>query len=48
MVVIPKAARIEHVRENAGALSVELDDADLRELDAAFPAPRRGASLEMI
>jgi diketogulonate reductase-like aldo/keto reductase len=48
VVVIPKAARIEHVRENAGALAVELDAADLRELDAAFPAPRRGASLEMI
>jgi diketogulonate reductase-like aldo/keto reductase len=47
-VVIPKAARIEHVRENAGALAVELDDADLRELDAAFPPPRRGTSLEML
>ena len=48
VVVIPKAARIEHVRENAGALAVELDAADLRELDAAFPAPRRGTSLEML
>jgi len=48
VVAIPKAARIEHVRENAGALSVDLDDADLRELDAAFPAPPRGTSLEML
>ena len=48
VVVIPKAARIEHVRENAGALAVELDAADLRELDAAFPAPRRGTALEML
>src|SRR5262249_33570115 len=48
VVVIPKASRIEHVRENAGALAVELDDADLRELDTAFPAPRRGTSLEML
>ncbi len=48
LVVIPKAARIEHVRENAAALAVELDDADLRELDAAFPRPRRGTSLETL
>ena len=48
VVVIPKAARIEHVRENAGALAIELDDTDLRELDAAFPPPRRGTSLEML
>ncbi|HUO68915.1 MAG TPA: aldo/keto reductase, partial [Gammaproteobacteria bacterium] len=48
VVVIPKAARIDHVRENASALAVELDAADLRELDAAFPLPRRGTSLEML
>jgi diketogulonate reductase-like aldo/keto reductase len=48
VVAIPKAASIEHVRENAGALAVELDATDLRELDAAFPPPRRAASLEMI
>ncbi|HUL82198.1 MAG TPA: aldo/keto reductase, partial [Gammaproteobacteria bacterium] len=48
VVVIPKAARIDHVRENAGALAVELDATDLRELDAAFPAPPRGIALEML
>lgn len=48
VVVIPKAARIEHVRENAGALAIELDDTDLHDLDAAFPPPRRGTALEML
>jgi diketogulonate reductase-like aldo/keto reductase len=50
VVVIPKAARRIHVRENrqamqlAGALTAE----DLEELDAAFPRPRRKAPLEML
>ena len=48
VVVIPKAAHIEHVRENAGALAIELDDTDLHDLDAAFPPPRRGTALEML
>jgi diketogulonate reductase-like aldo/keto reductase len=48
VVAIPKAGWIEHVRENAGALAVELDANDLRELDAAFPPPRRATSLEML
>jgi diketogulonate reductase-like aldo/keto reductase len=33
---IPKASSVEHVRENAGAGQLELDDADLAELDRAF------------
>jgi len=45
---IPKAARVEHVRENAGALEIELGAAELREIDAAFPPPRRATSLEML
>jgi diketogulonate reductase-like aldo/keto reductase len=48
VVVIPKASRSEHVRENAGALAVDLDADDLRELDGAFPPPRRATSLEML
>ncbi|MDE2250226.1 MAG: aldo/keto reductase [Gammaproteobacteria bacterium] len=41
--VIPKAARIEHARENAGAANFELTAAELGALDAAFgrsPRPR--------
>ncbi len=45
---IPKSARAEHVRENAGALKVQLRADELRELDAAFPPPRRATSLEML
>ncbi len=48
VVAIPKAGNTEHVRENAGALEIALDDDDLRELDAAFPPPRRKTALEMI
>jgi diketogulonate reductase-like aldo/keto reductase len=42
--VIPKASTIEHVTENAGAVALQLSDADLAKIDAAFPrgAPRRG------
>jgi diketogulonate reductase-like aldo/keto reductase len=35
--VIPKAANIAHVAENAGALSLELSAAELTRIDAAFP-----------
>jgi diketogulonate reductase-like aldo/keto reductase len=48
VVAIPKAGTPEHVRENGRALEIELGDDDLRELDAAFPPPRRRTSLEMI
>lgn len=34
---IPKASRIEHVEENAGAASVVLDADDVGAIDAAFP-----------
>jgi diketogulonate reductase-like aldo/keto reductase len=34
---IPKASRIPHVEENAGAASVVLDDADCAAIDRAFP-----------
>jgi diketogulonate reductase-like aldo/keto reductase len=42
--VIPKAANIAHVAENAGAVTLELSDAELAKIDAAFPRgrPRRG------
>jgi diketogulonate reductase-like aldo/keto reductase len=42
--VIPKAAALDHVAENAGAASLRLSAAELARLDAAFPRgkPRRG------
>lgn len=34
---IPKASRVEHVEENAGAAGWRLGEDDVREIDAAFP-----------
>ncbi|MDP8986428.1 MAG: aldo/keto reductase [Pseudomonadota bacterium] len=46
--VIPKAARVEHVAENAAAASLRLSDAELAQLDAAFPRGKPGRELPMI
>jgi diketogulonate reductase-like aldo/keto reductase len=48
VVVIPKAARAEHVRDNHASLSLALTQVDLAELDAAFPPPDGPTSLAMI
>jgi diketogulonate reductase-like aldo/keto reductase len=48
MIVIPKAARLEHVRDNRGALDVVLTEEDLSALDRAFPPPRGKSSLGML
>jgi aryl-alcohol dehydrogenase-like predicted oxidoreductase len=39
--VIPKAASIEHVEENAGAARLALNDAEIARIDTAFPAGKR-------
>lgn len=48
VIAIPKAARIEHVRENRQALDVTLSDEELAALDAAFTPPKRAVPLEML
>jgi len=48
VIAIPKAARVEHVRENRAALDLQLTEDDLRDLDLAFPPPRRAQALEML
>ena len=48
MIVIPKAAHLEHVRDNRGALNVLLTEEDLAALDRAFPPPRGKSSLGML
>lgn len=45
---IPKAARPEHVRENAGAFGWKLSDEDVAAIDRAFPKPDRDTQLGMI
>jgi diketogulonate reductase-like aldo/keto reductase len=47
VVAIPKASKLEHVRENRGALEITLTEKDLKELDLAFPSPRRKVPLAM-
>jgi diketogulonate reductase-like aldo/keto reductase len=48
MIVIPKASRQEHVRDNRGALDVELMADDLAALDRAFPPPKGKTALGML
>ena len=48
VIVIPKAGRPEHVRENRAALDLVLAPDELAELDRAFPPPDRVRPLEML
>ena len=48
VMAIPKAGRVEHVRENRAAIDVSLTPEDIAELDAVFPPPVRKRPLEMI
>lgn len=45
---IPKAARAAHAEDNAGALALRLDEADIAGIDTAFPLGRRPRSLPML
>ena len=48
LVVIPKASKPQHIRENRAAHDIQLTDQDLKELDQAFPPPDRKIPLEML
>ncbi|HVL75248.1 MAG TPA: aldo/keto reductase [Noviherbaspirillum sp.] len=48
VIAIPKAARIEHVRQNRAALDLVLNEEDLARLDEAYPPPKGPVPLEMI
>jgi diketogulonate reductase-like aldo/keto reductase len=48
IIVIPKAATLEHVRQNRAAVDLALTRDDLLELDRAFPPPKSKTSLEML
>jgi len=47
-IVIPKASRPEHVRENRRSLDIALTEEDLAALDRAFPPPKSRSSLGML
>jgi diketogulonate reductase-like aldo/keto reductase len=46
-IVIPKAVRPEHLRQNVAALDITLRAEDLAEIDRAFPPPKKKSRLEM-
>ncbi|HWI63624.1 MAG TPA: aldo/keto reductase [Symbiobacteriaceae bacterium] len=48
VMVIPKAGKPEHVRENRAALDLRLTEQDLAELERAFPAPTGPTPLETL
>jgi diketogulonate reductase-like aldo/keto reductase len=48
MMVIPKSSSAAHVGENRAALDIGLTEADLAELDRAFPPPTRQSPLELL
>ena len=48
VLVIPKAGTVAHVEENRAAVEIALTDADLADLDRAFPPPTRKVPLEML
>ena len=48
VIVIPKSAAIERVEDNVAAAEITLTAAQLAELDAIFPPPRRAQPLEML
>jgi diketogulonate reductase-like aldo/keto reductase len=48
VIAIPKAGDPAHVRDNAGALAIILDEEDMRMIDRDLPPPTRKRPLEMI
>jgi len=48
VLTIPKASKLEHVRENRAAADIKLTAADIADLDAASPPPRQAGPLDMI
>jgi diketogulonate reductase-like aldo/keto reductase len=45
---IPKAGRVEHVRENEGGAGWDLSEDDLKLIDSVFPPPAKNEQLEML
>jgi diketogulonate reductase-like aldo/keto reductase len=48
ILAIPEAGTPEHVRDNAGALRLHLNDHDIEALNREFPPPRAPVPLEML
>ena len=48
IIAIPKAVKLEHVRQNAQAAALKLDAEDLQAIDRVFCAPKRKHPLAMV
>ena len=48
VIVIPKTARRERLKENLGALEIRLTPVQLAELDQLFPPPKGASALQML
>lgn len=48
VMAIPKASSVHHVRENAAALTVTLDEAHLARMDRLFPPPQSKQPLDVV
>ncbi len=48
IIAIPKASSADHVKENAKARDIKLDDTDVAKLDKAFPPPKHKMELEVL
>ena len=48
VIAIPKAVHPDHVRQNAAAASLQLDDEDFIQIEQAYPAPQRKQHLAMV
>ena len=48
VMAIPKASSVDHVKENAAALALQLSDEAIALLDQAFPAPGRKTPLDVV
>ncbi len=46
-IVIPKAVKPEHIRQNVAALDIRLTPEDMAEIDKTFPPPKAKTRLEM-
>ncbi len=48
VITIPKAVNLDHLKQNADADKIRLDDEDLAQMDAAYPPPTRKQGLMMV
>ena len=48
VIVIPKSAKRDHIKENHAAGDISLTSADLEEINRAFPPPTGTSSLKMV